>query len=296
MTLLAGFAIWGAAMIVVAALGGSPAGARIGLVLSASLLPLPFFVEGGTSRALLAFAIAVGLARAIDFAYGPAPAGFAARLAYLFALLVFVDTFSKSRCGRTFNQRAAMRAIVAVAAVACGVALWVGSIDYPPALRYALRCVSAAAIVLAGAEIVSSIVRLGSAMGGVSLPEVHNAPWLSRTLSEFWSRRWNPATARWFREHCFAHLSRHGTALALFATFAASAALHVYLIALAAGPEAMLSWAAFFLAQPLVILTERRLQVRRWPPAAGRAWTFTTLLLLSPLLFAPGARVLHTTL
>jgi hypothetical protein len=48
---------------------------------------------------------------------------------------------------------------------------------------------------------------------------------------------------------------------------------------------------AFFLAQPLLIAAERRLRVRRWPTAAGRAWTLGALAVTSPLVVEPVLRM-----
>jgi hypothetical protein len=50
---------------------------------------------------------------------------------------------------------------------------------------------------------------------------------------------------------------------------------------------------AFFLVQPLLIAAERRLAVRRWRPAAGRAWTLTALAITSPLVIEPSLQFLE---
>ena len=114
-TVLGGFAITGVVMVVIAALAGSRVGARIGLFLAISLLPLPLVVFGVTNqRALLAFVISVCLARAIDFAVGPVPGGFPARLAYSFAFLALVDTVPASSRARTFDRRSAVSATIFV--------------------------------------------------------------------------------------------------------------------------------------------------------------------------------------
>lgn len=126
-----------------------------------------------------------------------------------------------------------------------------------------------------------------TALLGLTPPPLHDAPYRALTVSEFWGRRWNLTMSSFLREHCFAPLSRRSPVVALFASFAASAAIHAYLAAVALGALAALSWVAFFLAQPLVIATERRLHVRRWPPAAGWVWTVAGLALFSPLFLEP---------
>lgn len=57
-----------------------------------------------------------------------------------------------------------------------------------------------------------------------------------------------------------------------------------------------LSWAAFFAAQPPLLLAERQLQVRKWPATFARAWTIATLVVLLPLLVNPVLPLFHTAL
>lgn len=295
-TLLTGFAIWAAAMLGVAALGGTRRGAQVGAFLAACLLPLPLLVDGGSSRALLAFAVAVGLACAIDFASGPAPAGTAPRLVYIVSFLGLVDTFSPTRRPASLDGRAVARILIASMVAIAASAAWEMSNDFVAPARYLVRYLCAAVLILAAAEIVSHSVRFATSAFGLTVRPVHESPHLSRSVGEFWSRRWNPATARWLRRHSFLPLARRGAVVALFATFAASALLHIYLLSFAADPSALVSWGVFFLAQPVAILTEKRMNVRRWPPVAARVWTFSALLALSPLLFGPALHVLHLTL
>ena len=296
LTVSAGFALWFGGMVLTAALARNRVGSRVGLLLSASLLPLPALVTGEPlQRGLLAFVIAACLARAVDFAFGRAPNGFGARLTYSFAFLASVDTLNVSSRTRDFDGRSAAQVALAVACGGTAVVLWSASADLAFGVRYIVRCLAAGIMVVAMAETVTGLVCLLTAALGVTVPPVHDAPYRSRGVSEFWSRRWNLATARWLREHCFEPLLPRGGMFALFATFSASAALHAYLIA-AVDSRVALSWAAFFLAQPLVILVERHFHVRRWPSSAGRAWTIATLMLLFPLLFNPILRLFGTSL
>jgi hypothetical protein len=52
-------------------------------------------------------------------------------------------------------------------------------------------------------------------------------------------------------------------------------------------------WGAFFLVQPPLIAVERRMKVRRWRPAAGRAWTLAALAIASPLLVEPALQLVE---
>mgnify|MGYP001263460096 FL=1 len=296
LTVLTGFAIAGAAMVIVAALGGSRIGARVGVLVAVVLLPLPALVAGvAIPTGFLALVIAASLARAMDFAFGRAPTGFAARLLYSFAFLAMVDTLLVSRRKRSFDRRSATKIIIALVVGGTALTLWSAPASVAFWIRYLMRSFLGGVVVLALAEIVTGVVGIVSGVVGVALPPVHDAPYRSRTVSEFWNRRWNPAAGRWLRESCFLPLAHRGVPFALVATFAASAALHAYLIVVA-DPWAALSWAGFFLAQPLLIVLERALRVRRWPHVAGQAWTMATLTLLVPLVFSPVLPLFHTSL
>ena len=58
--------------------------------------------------------------------------------------------------------------------------------------------------------------------------------------------------------------------------------MHAYLVAAVIPMPWMVP--AFFLAQPLLLLVERHMTVRRWPQLAARTWTIATLTALLPLL------------
>jgi hypothetical protein len=51
-------------------------------------------------------------------------------------------------------------------------------------------------------------------------------------------------------------------------------------------------WGAFFFVQPLLILLERRMKVRRWRPAAARGWTLSALAVTCPLIVEPTLQIL----
>ena len=79
--------------------------------------------------------------------------------------------------------------------------------------------------------------------------------------------------------------------VAVVGTFAASALLHFWFALAAAGLAMALSLAGFFLIQGLLVVVERRIAVRRWPPLAQRAWTAGCVLLPLPLLLEPVLRI-----
>jgi hypothetical protein len=174
---------------------------------------------------------------------------------------------------------------VALGVIAVAVAFWNVVSSAPPAVRAIARVLSAAAGILAVADTSNALVRVVSELCGVRFADVHDHPHRSTTLSEFWSRRWNRTGARWFRERAFLPARSAGVASALFALFAVSGVMHAYLVA----AVTRLPWmvVAFFLAQPVLLLVERQMRVRRWPPLAARMWTIATLAAALPLLLLP---------
>ena len=75
------------------------------------------------------------------------------------------------------------------------------------------------------------------------------------------------------------------------AAFVGSAVLHSYLTWVALDATMALTAGLFFVAQVPMLFVERKLAVRRWPRAAGIAWTIGVLLVLWPLLAEPIVRL-----
>ncbi|NBD24716.1 MBOAT family protein [Paenibacillus glycinis] len=116
-------------------------------------------------------------------------------------------------------------------------------------------------------------------------------PLLSRSLGEFWSRRWNLAFSDMTAIGAYRPLSLvWGRTAARFAAFAFSGILHELAISLPVrqgfgGP------AVYFLLHGAAVSFESLLERSGKPlsavPGLGRAWTLTWLILPLPLLFHP---------
>lgn len=293
---LTAFLILLGAAALLMAVPGTRAGARLALLVATSLLPLPALVMAHpVTIAMLAVAALALVFTAVDFAYVDRPARLKDRLVLALASLVLADARHLTRRPRQFDRRAAAQVLGAV--LAAGVALLVWS--HADALawlpRYLARCAAGAVVVLAVAEVMTGLVGLISGLAGASLRPVHDSPYRARTVGEFWSRRWNPLVGAWLHRHCFRRLAPRGARLAMIGTFVASAALHAYLL-LAIDLLAALSWAAFFIAQPVLVLAERKLGVRRWPAALAHTWTVTCMVLLLPLMLSPILPLFRTSL
>jgi hypothetical protein len=288
MSIVGGIALWIAGWIGVSAVARTAAGARLAPLLALAALPLPWIVRAPYPlRVMLAFALACLLISAVDFAAGRCPPTFAGRLAYVLGVCALIDSTTAVRVHRHFEWDATRRIAIELFAAALATAGWIAAYGLPSPLRIPIRLVALAALVLVVAELHSHIARLVSAACGVRFDAVHRQPYRSRTITEFWSRRWNLFGARWFRQHTFQPLRARGVTFALFTLFAVSAVIHVYLIASVVPVRWMAMCAAFFVSQPVLIVIERRLRVRTWPPHAGRVWTFSLFIALLPLLLAP---------
>ncbi len=130
---------------------------------------------------------------------------------------------------------------------------------------------------------------------GLRLPELHRAPILSRSVSEFWSERWNRSVHGILDQHCFRPLARKRRALlGIGAAFVASGLLHAWLVLVPLRDLWLtLSMSGFFLAQGLLVLFERKLGVQRWRPLPGHTWTVGWMVVTTPLFVEPMLRILE---
>jgi len=154
--------------------------------------------------------------------------------------------------------------------------------------RSAWRLLLGAGLVYAAMEMATEGLRLLHRLSGIEVPPIQRDPVLSRSVGEFWSRRWNRPVSDWLQQYAFLPMAkRHGPLLALLAAFAVSAALHAWMYYAALGLRAALSVSLFFLLQAPVVLLEAKLGVARWPRFFAHAWTLGWLLLSSPLFVEP---------
>jgi hypothetical protein len=123
---------------------------------------------------------------------------------------------------------------------------------------------------------------------GLKPPKLHDHPILSRSVTEFWGRRWNRVVGSWLFASFYRPLAARGRPhLGTLAAFTASALLHLYFTWVAVGLEHGLTMAAFFVVQVPLMFLEERWEQRRWRSPIRRAWTFGWLCVTSPLFVAP---------
>ena len=143
------------------------------------------------------------------------------------------------------------------------------------------------------ADAVEGGVRALYRAAGVVVPRQHLIPIASRSVQEFWGKRWNRVVGSWLRAHCFLPFAREGHVRAgLVAAFCASAAFHAYFTLVAVGWAMAVAMIVFFLIQGAFVLFELRMGVARWQPALARVWTVVAVLGCSPLFVEPILRIL----
>jgi Membrane bound O-acyl transferase family len=127
------------------------------------------------------------------------------------------------------------------------------------------------------------IIDLATALyrrNGWPVNEPFRNPLASRSLSEFWSRRWNVGFSEMIAVTVHRPVRRHaGETTALFASFLASGLLHEIAISVPVGAGYGLPTLYFLLHGALVGVE------RRAPHLANRAWTLFWLIAPLPILF-----------
>ncbi len=288
-TMLQGMVVVGVADVVIATIAARWPGTRLAPLLASALFLVPALAQQPLARLVLAVIALLTLFRVLDLAGDPRLQTFGAGLSHLLCLIV--DSRLVSRRPPSLARTVVPRLVVAMllAVLAAGVAY--AAEEAEPWLRYACRWLGGVVLIFALVEGQVALLELIMAAAGVSAPRMHHAPHRSRSLGEFWSRRWNLGVARILHQRFFVPIARRGRGYALMATFGASAAGHAYGAGAALGPGAALAWATFFLVQPPLIAAERRLGVKRWPAAGSWAWKAAALLLFSPLFVEPAMRM-----
>lgn len=260
------------------------------MLISGLFLAVPCFLRASPlDRFVLMVCTAFIFVIATALLLAPQDASFRGRLAFFFSWL---GTRNIYRRKRRFDLGSFFRLIAATVVLAAGlVCLRTVSATGPSIL---LRWFAGGFVALAFAEMVTASHDWLKALAGVSAPALMRSPFLSTSVNEFWTKRWNVAASQMgFRPLFFTPVARYSVVLALFSAFFASAVAHALLAFMATERwRISLLCGAFFMVQPLLILAERILDLRRWPMTARRVWTLTTLGLTSPLFVEPMLQVI----
>jgi hypothetical protein len=287
----AGIAVWFAALIMALMLSIHPTAARIGTVVAGLFFAMPCFLrESDLVRGLLMCGMALPFALLVLPLSLSATTGVRGRLVYIFTWL---GTREAKRRARSFDWVWLLRLLAATLVLAGGMA----AVKAIPSagLWLLMRWLAGGIMILAWAEMVTAGHEFLTALIGLRAAGLMRSPHLSTSLGEFWAERWNPAASvLFFHKYCFAPLAPSGVTLALFGAFLCSAIGHALLFDMASGEWGIsLLCGTFFLVQPLLIIAERRVHIRRWRSSGRRVWTLAALALTSPLFVEPALRIIE---
>ncbi len=265
---------------------------QLGLLLGCACVALPFLAR--PRAPLLCFVIGlvavVAVMRSIDLARDDSRLPWPRRLWLMFAVFD-IRRVERRQPGFDLGPAAAVAVATAIAAGGFALGVYLANQYVGPA-HWALRWVGGVIFAVAAFEAATRGLPIAYGLIGLRPPPLHDAPYLSRSMSEFWGVRWNKVVGSWLRANCFTPLARrHRAGLGIVASFAASALLHWYLVVVALGLKWSLVMAAFFLVQLVFLAAERLLGVKRWRAAAARTWTLGIMLAASPLFIEPMIRL-----
>ncbi|HVF84371.1 MAG TPA: membrane bound O-acyl transferase family-domain-containing protein, partial [Abditibacteriaceae bacterium] len=121
---------------------------------------------------------------------------------------------------------------------------------------------------------------------GFPVGKLFDAPFMSVSLRDFWSRRWNLAFVEMDNLLFFKPFRRKlGASGAILGVFAVSGILHEMALSFVAGA----GWGGpmcYFLLHGFLILFENKLRTeKRWPIGLSRLWTWLWILAPLPILF-----------
>lgn len=121
---------------------------------------------------------------------------------------------------------------------------------------------------------------------GFGVRPLFDRPWASRSLGEFWTRRWNVAFVEMDRALYLPLLRwRLKPRAAAFGVFVLSGVLHEMAISYPAGAGYGLPMTYFGIHAVAVFAERSVLRVRDWPAWLARIWTVSLVLVPLPLLF-----------
>jgi Membrane bound O-acyl transferase family len=273
------------------AMRGSPARRLLLIIVAAFALVIPFFAGAAPTvvRTILAGGLLITFLRLIDLARDTRDVTPARRVMHAMLMVELRRTarIPKALSGRAVGHLLMMLAISTVA--------FLGAWHFSRPDRGARVARGLLGIVFAYASfdaLCSLVTVLWSGLG-FDVPRLHDHPFKSRSVAEFWSERWNRIVGSWLRVHCFMPLARRRLGnLGVVAAFTVSTAIHIYLAWTVLDARAALLWAGFFALQIPIVFVERALGVASWPATAGRAWTITVLVAASPLFVEPMLRAI----
>lgn len=244
--------------------------------------------EWPITRTVIAFAVAGGFLRLVEIVR--APETFVLRQRIAAVLFPFMDPRRIEKGPRGVRTRMIARAALEVA-IAVVLFIWVGR--FPHAAPYS-GLVSVERTLVGGASCYFFVEATGRGVHGlflslgIVLEKPHDAPILSRSLGEFWGKRWNRAVGRWLHDNVFRPTAvRAGLGAGVLAAFTVSGLLHFVPLALVCNLGAATSMGSFFILHGVLVILELKLRLARLRPIFGRIVTLGTFAVTAPMFVEP---------
>lgn len=162
------------------------------------------------------------------------------------------------------------------------------------ALHWAVRWGGALALVYTLTEGAYCLLFAVYRLAGFRPPPLHRHPAASRSVQEFWGRRWNLTVSAWLGETFFRPLARRGRPVAgVLLAFLVSALAHAYICEVALGLRMAAVMLAYFAFQGMIVGVELALDVAGWNAMSARVWTLAWMIGVSPMFTEPLLKVLR---
>jgi hypothetical protein len=140
-------------------------------------------------------------------------------------------------------------------------------------------------VVLLGGEVFGTAMQLLYAVSGRMIPAHHRSPLRGRSISDFWSRRWNRWVSDWFAQVIYRPLRRRRV-MAVIMTFLVSGLLHEVILTLPlwaiTGHSVAGTSMLYFLIQACAVLIDTR--VLGQSPMTRRLLLWVAVLAPAPLI------------
>ncbi|MCP4502585.1 MAG: hypothetical protein GY822_21770 [Deltaproteobacteria bacterium] len=250
------------------------------------LFPLLLPHDEVIPRGLIAFTAIILFNRCIDLAQDEQGYSISFRLLFPFTVL---DLRRFQRRQKKFSRDKLLELIVygLLAGAALYGVVFVAK-SYIGWTHFAIRWSAGLVLLYAAVDAGNAFALFVCRALGWEAPSMQNKPILSKSVHEFWGRRWNREIHEWVLVHIYSPMTRRNRPiLGLSLAFLYTAFLHAYPANVALGWRYAFPMGLFFLLNGAALAFERLVDSRRWPAFFGHLWTVLFVFSTSPLFMEP---------